>query len=65
MRETCADIAKAKGWDRHVVLGKGFRKISNTATTNMLSELYEAVWGALYLDANGNLEGEIVHIFRA
>jgi dsRNA-specific ribonuclease len=58
MRESCAEAAKAKGWDRYVIVGKGYRKISDKATTNMLAELYEAVWGAIYLDAKGDTEGD-------
>jgi dsRNA-specific ribonuclease len=58
MRETCAEVAKAKGErDQYIVVGKSYRRVSTSVSTNMMAELYEAVWGALYLDTGGNVEG--------
>lgn len=46
MRDFCAEGAIKLGWDKVAVAGKSFPK-DKDLTTNMLAEVFEAVWYAL------------------
>lgn len=48
MRDFCAEGAIKLGWDKVAVAGKSFPK-DKDLTTNMLAEMFEAVWCALFL----------------
>ncbi|BDA51205.1 probable ribonuclease 3 [Coccomyxa sp. Obi] len=53
MRDFCAEGAIKLGWDKVAVAGKSFPK-DKELTTNMLAEVFEAVWGAIYKDSGNN-----------
>ena len=52
--ETCAEVARAMGLDRHVRVANGTLKGSDRAAAGILADACEAVIGALYRD--GGLE---------
>lgn len=54
-RRSChRDLTSARA---HTAVGKGFAN-ANDATTNMLAEIFEAVWGALFLDSGNSYPRE-------
>ncbi|EIE19876.1 ribonuclease III [Coccomyxa subellipsoidea C-169] len=55
MRDFCAEGARKLGWNKIAFTGKSFPKQEEQAAKNMLAELFEAVWGALYKDSGGNI----------
>jgi dsRNA-specific ribonuclease len=57
MREFCAEGAKKKGWHKLATVGKCFKNTKEEVTTNMQAELFEAIWGALFIDTEGHYEG--------
>ncbi|PDH64488.1 MAG: ribonuclease III [Sphingomonadaceae bacterium MED-G03] len=48
--ETCADIARAAGVPRHLILGKQARDDGAADSDNVLGDVMEALIGALYLE---------------
>ena len=52
--ETCADIARAAGVPKHLILGKQARDDGAADSDNVLGDVMEALIGALYLE--GGLE---------
>ena len=48
--ETCADIARAAGVPRHLILGKQARDDGAADSDNVLGDVMEALLGALYLE---------------
>ncbi|CAL8466420.1 g5956 [Coccomyxa elongata] len=53
MRDFCAEGAIKLGWDKVAVAGKSFPK-DKDLTANMLAEMFEAMWGAIYKDSGNN-----------
>jgi len=50
-REACAEVGRAIGADRHLVLGKQARDDGATFSDNVVGDVVEALLGALYLEA--------------
>lgn len=48
--EALADYARELGWDRYLLLGVGEEKSGGRMRDSLLSDLFEAVLGAVYID---------------
>ncbi|CAL5221385.1 g3568 [Coccomyxa viridis] len=42
------------GWEKYVIVGKGYAKTDTEVSMKMRGELFEAVWGAQFVDSGGN-----------
>lgn len=50
--EMLAEVSKAVGLDRLIIMGKGERLSKGTSNTNILADAFESFVGALYLDSD-------------
>ncbi|KAK9902840.1 hypothetical protein WJX75_008325 [Coccomyxa subellipsoidea] len=56
MRDFCAEGAKKLGWHKVAFTGKSFPKADEQANRNMLAEVFEAVWGAVFKDSGNSCQ---------